>query len=234
VAIEKLARGSGKPDVALLQLGDRTISRTEWVFDFSFPEAQGHPNPHLWLNVAYAMQYVILIRDQLMALDMARAAQYARQASRYLDQLRQLDQCIAAAIATIPAPQRRLLTYHDAWPYFARRYGMTVIGAVQPANFFEPSPRELARLVDQIRQSNIPAVFGSEVFPSKVLEKIAAETGVQYVTTLRDDVLPGSPGEVQHSYIGMMSDNVTMMVTALGGQPQEFSTCTAPLLRKTE
>jgi hypothetical protein len=67
-----------------------------------------------------------------------------------------------------------------------------------------------------------------------VLEKIAAETGVQYVTTLRDDVLPGSPGEVRHSYIGMMSDNVTMMVTALGGQPQEFSTCTAPLLRETE
>jgi ABC-type Zn uptake system ZnuABC Zn-binding protein ZnuA len=111
---------------------------------------------------------------------------------------------------------------------------MAVVGAVQPANFFEPSPRELARLVNQIRQTNIPAVFGSEVFPSKVMEKIAAETGVRYVTTLRDDVLPGHPGEAQHSYIGMMSDNVMTMVTALGGQPQEFSTCIAPIIRQTE
>jgi ABC-type Zn uptake system ZnuABC Zn-binding protein ZnuA len=234
VAIEKLTRSSGKPGLTLLKLGDNTISRAEWVFDFSFPEAQGHPNPHLWLNVAYAMQYVVLIRDQLMGLDASRAAQYAQHASRYLDLLRQLDQCIATAIMTIPASQRRLLTYHDSWPYFARRYGMTVVGAIQPANFFEPSPRELARLVDQIRQTNIPAVFGSEVFPSKVLEKIAAETGVRYVTTLRDDVLPGHPGEAQHSYIGMMSDNVTTMVAALGGQPQEFSTCIVPILRETE
>jgi ABC-type Zn uptake system ZnuABC Zn-binding protein ZnuA len=234
VASEKLAHSSGKPGLTLLKLGDNTISRAEWVFDFSFPEAQGHPNPHLWLNVEYAMKYVALIRDQLVRLDASNVSRYEHNAARYLDRLRQLDQCIAAAIATIPPSHRRLLTYHDSWPYFARRYGMTVLGAIQPANFFEPAPRELARLIDQIRQANIPAVFGSEVFPSKVLEKIAAETGVRYVTTLRDDVLPGQPGEAQHSYIGMMSDNVTTMVAALGGQPQGFSTCSAPLLRENE
>ena len=234
VATEKLAHSSGKPGLTLLKLGDNTISRAEWVFDFSFPEAQGHPNPHLWLNVEYAMKYVALIRDQLVRLNASNATQYQQNAARYLDRLRQLDQCIAAAMATIPPSHRRLLTYHDSWPYFARRYGMTVLGAIQPANFFEPAPRELARLIDQIRQANIPAVFGSEVFPSKVLEKIAAETGVRYVSTLRDDVLPGHPGEARHSYIGMMTDNVTTMVTALGGQVQEFSTCIAPILRQTE
>jgi ABC-type Zn uptake system ZnuABC Zn-binding protein ZnuA len=234
VAIEKLARSSGKPGLMLLKLGDHTISKGEWVFDFSFPEAQGHPNPHLWLNVDYAMQYVALIRDQLIALDAPKAAQYQTNATRYLDRLRQLDQCIATAIATIPPAQRRLLTYHDSWPYFARRYGMVVVGAIQPANFFEPTPRELARIVDQIRHTKVPAVFGSEVFPSKVLEKIAAETGVRYVTTLRDDVLPGNPGEARHSYVGMMSENVTTMVSALGGHSQEFATCVAPLLRETE
>ena len=234
VAIEKLARSSGKPGVTLLKLADNTIRQAEWVFDFSFPAAQGHPNPHLWLNVEYAMQYVALVRQQLMTLDPSRATQYKENASRYLDRLQRLDQCIVTAVATIPLPQRRLLTYHDSWPYFARRYGMTVIGAIQPANFFEPSPRELARIVDQIRQTNIPAVFGSEVFPSKVLEKIAAETGVRYVSTLRDDVLPGNPGDARHSYLGMMSENVTAMVTALGGLPQEFSTCTAPIFRETE
>jgi ABC-type Zn uptake system ZnuABC Zn-binding protein ZnuA len=234
VAIEKLARSSGKPGAALLKLGDNTIRPADWVFDFSFPAAQGHPNPHLWLNVEYAMQYVALIRQQLTTLDPSRATQYEENASRYLDRLRRLDQCIVTAVATIPLPQRRLLTYHDSWPYFARRYGMTVIGAIQPANFFEPSPRELARIVDQIRQTHIPAVFGSEVFPSKVLEKIAAETGVRYVSTLRDDVLPGNPGDARHSYLGMMSENVTTMVAALGGLPQEFSTCTVPIFRETE
>jgi ABC-type Zn uptake system ZnuABC Zn-binding protein ZnuA len=234
VPLEKLTHSSGKPGVTILKLGEHTISRAEWVFDFSFPAAQGHPNPHLWLNVAYAMTYVTLIRDQLSALDPGNAAAYQHHAARFLEQLRQLDQCIAAALATVPSRQRKLLTYHDSWPYFARRYGMTVLGAIQPANFSEPSPREVARIIDQIRQERIPALFGSEVFPSKVLQKIAAETGVRYVTTLRDDALPGSPGESRHSYIGMMLDNVTTMVEALEGRPEALAPCTTTLLREAQ
>ena len=69
---------------------------------------------------------------------------------------------------------------------------MTIVGAIQPANFAEPSPREVARIIDQLRREKVPAIFGSEVFPSKVLEKIAREAQVRYVTSLRDDVLPGS------------------------------------------
>ena len=92
-------------------------------------------------------------------------------------------------------------------------------------NFSEPSPREVARLIDQLRREKVPAVFGSEVFPSKVLHKIASEAGVRYVTTLRDDVLPGAPGETDHSYMGMMRHNVTTMLEALGGTPATFATC---------
>jgi zinc/manganese transport system substrate-binding protein len=230
VPIAKLVRSSARAGVTVLQLGDTTVSQAEWVFDFSFPKAQGHPNPHLWLNVDYAMRYVTLIRDQVSALDQGNAAVYHRQATDYLAQLAHLDHCIAEGMSTLAPPQRKLLTYHDSWPYFARRYGMTVVGAVQPANFSEPAPREVARLIDQLRQEKVPAVFGSEVFPSKVLRKIATEAGVRYVTTLRDDVLPGHPGEADHSYIGMMRHNVATMLDALGGTPAAFSAClqTAP------
>jgi len=225
VPIENLVRSSGKSAVTVLKLGDKTISQAEWVFDFSFPEAQGHPKPHLGLNVAYAMHYVTLIHDQVSALDRDHAAVYHRHATDYLSQLVHLDHCIAAAMSTLAPPQRKLLTYHDSWPYFARRYGMTVVGAVQPANFSEPAPREVARLIDQLRREKVPAVFGSEVFPSKVLQKIATEAGVRYVTTLRDDVLPGNPGEADHSYSGMMRHNVMTMLEALGGTPAAFTAC---------
>ena len=106
---------------------------------------------------------------------------------------------------------------------------MTVIGAIQPANFSEPSAREIARIIRQIQQSQVPAIFGSEVFKSSILEKIASETRVRYVNTLRDDVLPGQPGHPEHSYIGMMHANVRAMVHALGGDAATFKTCTATL-----
>jgi ABC-type Zn uptake system ZnuABC Zn-binding protein ZnuA len=231
---EKLAHKSGKPGMRLLKLGDRTIHQAQWLFDESFPASQGHPNPHLWLNVAYARTYVELIRDHLSSLDAANAQIYHDNAASYLRRLTRLDQCIMMAIETIPAQHRLLLTYHDSWPYFARRYGMTVLGAVQPANFFEPSPRDVARIIDQIRATRVPAIFGSEVFPSAVLEKIAAETGVRYVSTLRDDVLPGAPGDVKHSYIGMMLDNVHTMAEALGGKPQTMTACATPLLHESQ
>jgi zinc/manganese transport system substrate-binding protein len=225
IPIEKLIQSSGKPGVTVLKLGEHTVSQAEWVFDASFPRAQGHPNPHLWLNVDYAMHYVTLIRDQVSALDGDHAAVYHQNAARYLTQLAHLDRCIMAAMRTLEPHQHKLLTYHDSWPYFARRYGLTIVGAVQPANFSEPSPREVARLIDQLRREKVPAVFGSEVFPSKVLHKIAAEAGVRYVTSLRDDVLPGAPGEPDHSYTGMMRHNVTTMLEALGGTPATFATC---------
>lgn len=234
ITTEKLARRSGKEEVRILKLGDQTLHKSGWVYDFSFPKDQGHPNPHLWLNVKHAMHYVILMRDALSRLDRDNQSVYHDNSERYLRQLSQLDVCIAAAVDTIPLAHRKLLTYHDSWPYFARRYGMRVIGAVQPASFSEPSVRDVARMIGQIRQSAVPAIFGSEVFPSKVLEKIAAETNVQYIKSLRDDDLPGAPGAPEHSYLGMMRANVHTMVSALGGDPAAFEACSATLLAEKE
>jgi ABC-type Zn uptake system ZnuABC Zn-binding protein ZnuA len=94
---------------------------------------------------------------------------------------------------------------------------MTVVGAIQPSDFGEPTPQELARLVDQIWSERIPAIFASEVFPTQVVDQIAKESGAKIVETLSDDDLPGNPGDSRHSYIGMMLENMKSMVIPLGG-----------------
>jgi zinc/manganese transport system substrate-binding protein len=225
LAIEKLVRCCGNPQATLLKLGDHTISQEEWMFGFSFPKSQGNPNPHLWLNVDLAMRYVEVIRDRLCALDPEHSEPYRGNAAHTLNQLSRLDRCITEAVGTIPPQARTLVTYHDAWPYFAKRYGLRVLGVVQPANFAEPSAREVARVVDQLRKEHVPAIFGSEIFSSKVAEKIAREAGVRYISPLYDEVLPGALGEPGHSYFGMMQLNAATIVAGLGGDATVLEQC---------
>ena len=115
------------------------------------------------------------------------------------------------------------MTYHDSFPFFAPRYGFEIIGAVQPSDFTEPSAREVARLIDQVRETGVPAIFGSEVFPSPVMKQIAKEGGARFIDQLRDDDLPGSHGDERHSYLGMMLSNVETIVSALGGSADAMS-----------
>jgi ABC-type Zn uptake system ZnuABC Zn-binding protein ZnuA len=222
IATVKLAEANLKKGASIVSLGQRTIKATEYIYDFSFPKERGHPNPHLWLNPEYAITYATIIRDELTQRDPANRSSYEQNAAAFIKRLDGMDQAIAEAVKTIPASNRRLLTYHDSWPYFARRYGFQVIGAAQPSDFSDPSPREVARLIEQIRKEKIPALFGSEVFPSPVLEQIARETKSRYIDKLRDDELPGRPGDSQHSYIGMMLENLTVMFEALGGSATEL------------
>ena len=218
-----LAKASKKSGATILLLGNKTLAEADYAYDFSFPKHRGHPNPHLWLNPEYVIQYTRLIGHELGRLDPKNRALYSHNAATYLQRLEDLDQTIARAAKTIPDHNRRLLTYHDSWPYFARRYGFQVIGAVQPSDFSNPSPREVARLIEQIRRQKVPAVFGSEVFPSPVLEQIAKEAETRYIDKLRDDYLPGSPGDPEHSYIGMMLYNVRIMFDALGGATEDLN-----------
>ena len=125
-------------------------------------------------------------------------------------------------MSSVPADSRKLLTYHDSWAYWARGYGFQIIGAIQSSDFSDPSPREVARLIDQIRAEHVPAVFGSEVFPSPVLEQIARETGAKFVDQLRDDEPPDAPGAADHTYYGMLKKDMQVMLEALGGDPTIF------------
>jgi ABC-type Zn uptake system ZnuABC Zn-binding protein ZnuA len=219
VAIEEAAIQSQNSKLTTIKLADKTISHDEWIFDNSFPEENGNPNPHLWLNVVYAEKYAEIIRDGLSTVDPENAEYYDLNTDRYLDRLHQLDAAIMDSIQTIPPENRKLVTYHDSWPYFAKHYGLEVVIALQPANFKEPTQEEIAQIIAQTQNERVPAIFASEVFPNDVTEQIASEAHVEVVRTLRDDALPGEPDASQHTYVGMMVANVRTMVSALGGDP---------------
>jgi ABC-type Zn uptake system ZnuABC Zn-binding protein ZnuA len=204
-------------DEDIVELGTRAIPEDEYVYDFSFPRSGGKPNPHLWTDPGYALSYARTIRDDLSRRDPGNAAHYAANHDRFAAMVERLDAAMRASFATIPASDRKLLTYHDAYAYFAKDYGWKVIGAIQVEDFEDPTPKEVAALIDQVRSQGVPAIFGSEVFPSPVLEQIGRETGVRYVDVLRDDDLPGAPGDPEHSWAGLMRFDYATMTRSLGG-----------------
>ena len=212
----KLAEKVKKAKTRVVRLGNRTLRREDWRYDFSFPRTHGHPNPHLWPNIALAMRYAEITRDSLTALDPQNKEGYVANTAAYLARLQKLDNAIFDCVKSIPEKNRKLVTYHDSFAYFAPRYGMKVIAAIQPASFSEPGPREVIRIIQQINKEKVPAIFGSEVFPSKATEQIARETGVKFIDQLSDDELPAPPN---NSFIGMMVDNMAIMTKALNGNP---------------
>ena len=213
----RLAEANLKTGAEIVKLGEQTLTPDQYAFDFSFPKANGNPNPHAWTNPIYALRYAEIVRDELIKRDGANADVYRKNYTAFKTRIDALDQAIAETLQTIPPQNRKLLTYHDSFAYFAPRYGLTVIGAIQPSDFAEPSAQEVAALIKQVKSEKVPAIFGSEVFPSPVLDQIAKEAGAVYVDTLRDDDLPGQPGEARHSYFGLMVADVATMAKALGG-----------------
>ncbi|NNE11534.1 MAG: zinc ABC transporter substrate-binding protein [Ilumatobacter sp.] len=214
---KELALANLRGGAVLCELGDEVLPESEYVFDVAFPAEGGVPNPHLWTNPPMALEYAEIVHDLLASAMPDETEQLAVNLADFTARVDALDSAIRSATQTIPPEQRRLVTYHDAYAYFARDYGFGVIGAVQPSSFDEPTPQEVARLIGQIEAAGVTAIFGSEVFPSPVLEQIAAETGATYVDALRDDDLPGDPGDAGHSWFGMMRFNLTTIVEALGG-----------------
>lgn len=218
----QLAEANKKEDTPVLLLGDRAITPEQWRFDFSFPESEGHPNPHLWPDPTLGLKYAELTQAELASLDPDNAQYYRDNLEAFRQQVNAMDAAIREAVGTIPPENRRLVTYHDSWAYFALTYGMEVIGAVQPSDFAEPSAREVAEIIDQVKELDLPAVFGSEEFPSDVLETIAREGNTRYIDELADDDLPGAPGDPDHSYLGLMLRNMQVMIPALGGSADAF------------
>ena len=215
---KQLAEANVDDGVPIVELGDETISPEQYKYDFSFPEDGGKPNPHLWTDPTLVKVYADIIRDTMTrggpGLRRRRSTPTTSPSRRSSTSSTRPPR---TAFATIPEEQRKLVTYHDAYAYFADTYGWNVIGAVQPSDFGDPTPAEVVELIDQIEAEGVTAVFGSEVFPSPILEQIADETGATYVDDLRDDDLPGAPGEADHSWLGLMKFNFITMTEALGG-----------------
>ena len=214
-----LAQTNMRRGAKLVELGTTVLPESRYVYDFSFPKAEGKPNPHLWTDPTYAIKYAAVVRDTLTAADPGNAGYFEENYVAFERQARRLDAALRTDQATIPGGKRELLTYHDAYAYFAKTYGWKVIGAIQPRNFEDPTPREVAALIDQVKAQRVPVIFGSEVFPSKVLAEIGRATGARYEDTLRDDDLPGKPGAREHSWAGLMRYDYVTMIEGLGGTP---------------
>jgi ABC-type Zn uptake system ZnuABC Zn-binding protein ZnuA len=212
-----LARENLGTDSEIVDLGSKTVTPEQYIFDSSFPRDGGKPNPHLWTNPPFAKRYARVVADTFARRDPEHRAQYEANYTEFARQVDQLDRAMVTATASLPEHQRALLTYHDAYAYFGRHYGWKIIGAIQVSSFEDPSPKDVAGLIRQVRREKVRAIFGSEVFPSPVLEAIGREAHVRYVDTLRDDDLPGDPGGRRHSWLGLMRFDFATMVSSLGG-----------------
>ena len=201
----------------LVELGTVALPEEDYIFDFSFPEEDGKPNPHLWTDPTYAIIYADIVREVLSERDPECADQMQENFEAFAAQAEELAEAVRLDQQTVPAGGLKLVTYHDAYAYFAENSGWQVVGAVQPSDFADPTPSEVVTLIEQIRTEGVPTIFGSEVFPSNVLEEVGNETGVRYEQSLRDDDLPGAPGEENHSWLGLMQYNFATMIEGLGG-----------------
>ena len=174
----------------------------------------GEPNPHFWLDPTLVKTgYLPKIVTALSALAPADAATFQANAATYGTQLDALDAELKAKVETIPAASRKLVTFHDAFPYFARHFGFELIGVVVANVGQEPNAAELAALVQKVKVAGVKAVFSEAQFNPKLAQTLADEAGIRtVVTTLYNDALGPAPAD---SYPGMMRWNVEKIVEAL-------------------
>jgi ABC-type Zn uptake system ZnuABC Zn-binding protein ZnuA len=198
-----LASGTGGQTPQLV-LGDGIPTLTE----------NGEQNPHFWLDPSLVKQYYVpKIAAKLTDLDPTGKATYDENASTYGVTLDSLDAELKAKISTIPEANRKLVTFHDAFPYFARHFGFELVGVILENVGQEPTAAELAALVDKVKATGVKAVFSEAQFSPKLSETLAQEAGIsQVVTSLYNDALGPAPAD---SYLGLMRWNVDQIVKAL-------------------
>jgi ABC-type Zn uptake system ZnuABC Zn-binding protein ZnuA/ABC-type Mn2+/Zn2+ transport system permease subunit len=208
-----VGQAGGKPRVVVL--GDHVPIRRPG--EASGPEASRF-DPHWWHDPRNAEAAVRAIRDALAAADPAHRAAYARRVAAYLRRLRTLDTRLAACFARLPRTERKLVTDHDAFGYFAHRYGLDVVGAVIPSQTTQaqPSAGATARLIRLIRREHVRAVFPESSLNRRLADTIARETGATSHDTLYGDTL-GPDGSAGATYLGMEQANADAIVSGLSG-----------------
>jgi ABC-type Zn uptake system ZnuABC Zn-binding protein ZnuA len=207
----KTVRSVRRRDVPVVELsrGLATLSLQGDAKEVSRPE----PDPHVWLDPILVQTYVERIRDALAQIDPAGSPEYAAHAKTYETKLGELDAWIRTEVETVPPGRRKLVTFHAAFQYFARRYGFVVKGYVVVSPGKEPSAKALADLASRIKREEIPAVFAEADFNPKLLQILARDAGVKVVTNLYDASLTSGPPA--DTYLTMMRHDVTMIVNAL-------------------
>ncbi len=169
-------------------------------------------NPHLWLDVEVAGRYAERLVETLVRVDPEGANAYRANGAAYAEELAALDADIAGRIGAIPEDRRRIVSFHEAFPYFAAAYGLEIVGVVVEAPGQDPSAGEISALVDAIRTSGATAVFSEAQFDDRLARAIAEEAGVTVESRLYNDSLGEPPAD---SYVGMMRWNADRIVEAL-------------------
>jgi len=197
--------GDDVPEVSLIE-SVRTI------------EVDGEPDPHWWQDPRNAVLAVEAIRDGLAEADPGGRAEYERNAADYSARLRALDRSIAACIARVPAEQRKLITTHDSFGYFARRYGIEVIGALIPSlsTQAQPSAKDTLELVEQIERAGAKAIFPESALNPKLEEAVAREAEAEVGDALWADSL-GPEGSDGETYVEALASDAASMVEGFSG-----------------
>jgi zinc/manganese transport system substrate-binding protein len=172
-------------------------------------------DPHAWQSVPNVKIYVANIREALIAADPADAAVFRGNAMRYLGELDALDAEVRAAITKIPLARRKVITTHNAFGYFAAAYGIAFLAPVGVSTETEPSARDIALLIRQIKADKIPAVFLENLSDDRLIGRIAAETGAKAGGTLYSDSLTDEKGPAP-TYIDLVRHNIKALTSALG------------------
>ena len=172
------------------------------------------PDPHCWQDVACARRYVANIAQGLAEADPANAAAYRDRAAAYDKRLAALDQWIRAEIAKVPAAQRKAITGHDSLGYFAKAYGVQFLAPRSYNTESEPSARDVAALIRQVREQKIKALFVENMTNPGMVEQIARESGAVVGARLYSDALSAPDGPAA-TYEAMMRHNVTALVAGM-------------------
>ena len=205
-----------KPRAAPVEAGQDHAGHADAHGHGAAQSGGGAPDPHAWQDIANARHYVARIRDALVTARPAQAELLRRRAAAYDAELAALDRRIRADFATLAPQQRRVVSSHDAFGYFAAAYGLEFLAAQSWNTDSEPSAADIARLIRQIRRQQIRAVFVENVSDARMVQRIARETGAVVGGTLHSDAL-SAPGGVADSYLKMMSHNAATLLAGLRG-----------------
>ena len=183
----------------------------------TYLQGEGEPgstNPHVWMNVAYASKYVDAIEAALSAADPGHADAIATRATAYRAQLATLDGEIRDRLAAVPVAERSVVSFHDAFPYFAAAYGLTIVGTVVGAPGQDPSAGAIGDLIRAMRASGAKVIFSEAQFNDALVQAVAADAGAVVVNDLYDDTLGNAPAD---TYAGMMRWNADRVIEAVSG-----------------
>ena len=172
-------------------------------------------DPHAWQSVGNAKVYVTNIRNALSTADPANTERYRTNADAYLAKLDALEREVRDAVARLPPARRKVISTHNAFGYFAAAYGIEFIAPLGVSTESEPSARDLAKIITQVKQAKIPAVFLENVTDPRLMQRISAETGARVGGTLYSDGLTGEKGDAP-TYIDMVRHNIKALTRALG------------------